>query len=123
MSLIISLVQASQVVHLNTLAITSLIAPGLVVIALWLWMAWANRRGRNWARMLSTVLFGLATVISVLLPLAIHARFRINVDMLVSVLTWLVGLAAVWLRWRPAASAFFKSQGFTQAWLATPKLL
>jgi len=27
------------------------------------------------------------------------------------VLTWLVGLAAVWLLWRPASSAFFKPQG------------
>ena len=30
-------------------------------------------------------------------------------------LTWLVGLAVVWLLWRPASSAFFKPQGFTQA--------
>ena len=35
---------------------------GLVPIALWLWMARANGRGRNWARSLSTVLFGLATL-------------------------------------------------------------
>ena len=35
---------------------------GLVVIALWLWMARANGQGRNWARILSTVLFGLATL-------------------------------------------------------------
>jgi hypothetical protein len=26
-------------------------------------------------------------------------------------LTWLAGLAAVWLLWRPASSAFFKPQG------------
>ena len=35
---------------------------GLVVIALWLWMARANSQGRDWARILSTVLFGLATL-------------------------------------------------------------
>ena len=35
---------------------------GLVVIALWLWMARANGQGRNWARILSTVLSGLATL-------------------------------------------------------------
>ena len=35
---------------------------GLVMIALWLWMARANGQGRNWARILSTVLFGLATL-------------------------------------------------------------
>ena len=30
-------------------------------------------------------------------------------------LGWLIGLAVVWLLWRPASSAFFKPQGFTQA--------
>ena len=28
---------------------------------------------------------------------------------------WLVGLAAVWLLWRPASGAFFKPRDFTQA--------
>ena len=37
--------------------ITVWIVVGLAVIALWLWMARANGRGRNWARILSTVLF------------------------------------------------------------------
>ena len=31
------------------------------------------------------------------------------------VAAWLVGAAAVWLPWRPAASAFFKPQDFPQA--------
>jgi hypothetical protein len=34
---------------------------------------------------------------------------------LVPVLLWLIGLAVVWLLWRPASSAFFKPRGFTQA--------
>ena len=33
----------------------------------------------------------------------------------VPVLTWLVGLAVVWLLWRPASTAFFKPPGHTQA--------
>jgi len=32
------------------------------VVAVWLWMARANGQGRNWARILSAVLFGLATL-------------------------------------------------------------
>jgi hypothetical protein len=32
-----------------------------------------------------------------------------------SVLTWLAGLAAVWLLWRPASTPFFKPPGYTQA--------
>jgi hypothetical protein len=75
---------------------------GLVVPALWLWMARANRQGRNWARILSTALFGLAT-----LQLTGNNG---DVEVLSTALTWLVGLAAVWLLWRPAASAFFKQQ-------------
>jgi hypothetical protein len=35
---------------------------GLVVTALWLWMARANGQGRNGARIFSTVLFGLVTL-------------------------------------------------------------
>jgi hypothetical protein len=44
------------------LAITLVTVAGLIVIALWLWLARATSRGRNWARILSTVLFGLATL-------------------------------------------------------------
>jgi len=33
----------------------------------------------------------------------------------VPVLYWLVGLAAVWLLWRPGSSAFFRQPGYTQA--------
>jgi hypothetical protein len=124
---------AAQVSDLNAL-ITLAIVSGLVVIALWLWMARANGQGRNWARILSTVLFGLATLelISVLpqypgrhlghfviggqVQPVIHFGFGVTVlGLIVPVLTWLVGLAAVWLLWRPASSAFFKPQGFTQA--------
>jgi hypothetical protein len=114
--------QVSQVSHLNsqlsTALITQAIVFGLVPIALWLWMARANGQGRNWARSLSTVLFGLAT-------LDLTGAYQtpgIRVDFVPTVLgatfpvvTWLVGLATVWLLWRPASSAFFKPQGSTQA--------
>jgi len=81
------------------LIITLVMVSGLAVIALWLWMARANGQGRNWARILSTVLFGLAT----LELTANHGLAR-----LFWAITWLAGLGAVWLLWRPASSAFFK---------------
>jgi uncharacterized membrane protein (UPF0136 family) len=88
-------------------AVTAGIVGGLVLIVLWLWMARANGQGRNWARILSTVLFGLATL---------HLFGSEDVvEVVFAVVTWLVGLAAVWLLWRPASNAFFKQQGFTQA--------
>jgi hypothetical protein len=107
--------------QMRPLIITVWIVFGLVVIALWLWMARANGQGWTWARILSTVLFGLAT-------LQLRGDFRQPASHAGSgamvlyyggtalfVAAWLVGAAAVWLLWRPASSAFFKPQGFTQA--------
>jgi hypothetical protein len=74
---------------------------GLVPIALWLWMARAVSQGRNWARILSTMLFILATLQLV--------ESRGVAQVFCAALTWLSGLAAVWLLWRPASSVFFKS--------------
>jgi hypothetical protein len=103
------------------LVITVWIVFGLVMIALWLWMARANGQGRNWARILSTVLFGLATLQlrGDFTQLVSHTGFGATVlyyaSMALFVAVWLVGGAAVWLLWRPASSMFFKPRGFTQA--------
>jgi hypothetical protein len=90
-------------------AITVVIVGGLVVIAAWLWMARASGRGRNWARILSTVLFGLAT----LELSSVFSGAQTVLGLVFWVPTWVVGLAAVWLLWRRDSSAFFKPQGFT----------
>jgi hypothetical protein len=103
------------------LIITVWIVFGLVVIALWLWMARADGQGRNWARILSTVLFGLAALQlrGDFTPPASHAGSSVTVlyygGTALSAAAWLAGAAAVWLLWRPACSAFFKPQAFTQA--------
>ena len=86
----------------------------LVVMALWLWMARAAGQGRNWARILSTVLFGLATLQLrgvFAAPVSHLGVGLIVLGVIVPVLGWLGGLAAVWLLWRPASSAFFKHAG------------
>jgi hypothetical protein len=102
---------AAQLSHLNmnTLVITVSVVSGLVPIALWLWMARANGQGRNWARGLSTALFALATLDLTgafgtpgIRESIVPAVFGPTVP----VLTWLAGLAAVWLLWRPASTAF-----------------
>lgn len=77
-----------------------------VGIGLWLLMAWANKQGKNWARITSTVLFLLATLS--LLSLARGPRTVLT--LIFPVLTWLVGAGAVWLLWRPDSSGFFNQQ-------------
>ena len=83
------------------------IIEAVIGIGLWLLLAWANKQGKSWARITATVLF----VADTLLTLTGFSRGpRTPIDLLIPVLTWLVGLAAVWLLWRPDASAFFKQQ-------------
>jgi hypothetical protein len=91
----------AQLSQWRPLIITVVIALGLAELALWLWMARTVGQGRNWARSLSAVLAGLAT-----LQLGGGTS---SVGQGFAVLTWLTGLAALWLLWRPASSAFFKS--------------
>jgi hypothetical protein len=96
------------------LVITVWIVFGLVMIALWLWMVRENGQGQNWARILSTVLFGLAALQlrgAFTQPVS-HAGFGVTVlyygSIVLFVAAWLAGAAAVWLLWRPASRAFFK---------------
>jgi hypothetical protein len=123
----------AQVRDVNVL-LTLGVAFGLVQVILWLWMARANGRGRSWARIVFTVLFGLATLRLIMARphyqggylahfdvgghtySVIHSVFGATVlGVIVPVLLWLTGLAAVWLLWRPASGAFFKPQGFARA--------
>jgi hypothetical protein len=119
---------AAQVSDVNAL-ITLAMVFGLAVIALWLWMARAAGQGQNWARIVCTVLFGLATLELIRVrpqyPGGYLAHFAVGghvysvihsvlgatvLGLIVPVLLWLTGLAAVWLLWRPASSAFFNGR-------------
>ena len=113
---------------------------GLGVIIAWLWMARASGQGRNWARILSTVLFGLATleligvgpqhpgsypahfVIAGRAYSVIHSVVGATVlGVIVPVLLWLTGLAAVWLLWHPASTTFFRpARPAPSTWLKRP---
>jgi hypothetical protein len=79
---------------------------GLIVGGLWLWMAWANKRGRAWARILSTVFFGLLTfyAVGVLLTLPAAAKIVIIVE-------WAAGLAATVFLWQRQSSQYYTTVG------------
>ncbi len=94
----------AQVNQLNTFIISLAIISGVVGIALWLWMARANGQGRNWARILSTVLFGLAT----LDLFGVASQPKTVLGLVFPVLTWLLGLGAIVLLWRKQSTAFFQ---------------
>jgi hypothetical protein len=111
---------AAELSQVKTPVITTFILWDLVPIVVWLWMARANGRGQNWARIVATVLFGAATLNSTSafnwLPPGNHLTL---VPMIygptLPVLYWLIGLAVVWLLWRPASRAYFRPPGYTQA--------
>jgi hypothetical protein len=81
-------------------AVTAGVVFGLVVVGLWLWMARANGNGQRRARVISTVLFGLAT-------LELSGNKSVA-EAVIAAATWFVGLAVVWLLWRPASSGFYE---------------
>jgi hypothetical protein len=83
--------------------ITSIIG-GLIAVGLWLWMAWANLRGRSWARIVATVFFGINTLDLLISFARIHAVG----SLIVSVLVWLVGLGAIILLFSKESAAYFK---------------
>jgi serine/threonine kinase PknH len=76
---------------------------GLAWTGLWLWMAYANRRGRSWARILSTVLFAIDTLA---LPWTIIEVPSPAKTVLV-LLLWPVSLAAAVLLWVGPSNAYF----------------
>jgi hypothetical protein len=96
----------TQVNQLNGFIIGLAIVSGLVGIGLWLWMARANSRGKSWARILSTILFVLATLDLV----GVFGEPKTALDLVFPLLTWAIGAGAVFLLWRPDSGAFFNSQ-------------
>jgi hypothetical protein len=98
---------ATQVNQLNTFIIALAVVSGVIGVALWLWMARANGKGKNWARILSTVLFGLAT----LDLFGVLSQPKTALGFIFPVLTWLVGAGAVFLLWRKDSTDFFRPTG------------
>ena len=94
----------AQVNQLDTFIIALALISGLLGVALWLWMARANGQGRNWARIVSSALFFLAT----LDLYGVLSQPKTLLGLVFPVLTWLVGLGAIILLWRKESTAFFK---------------
>jgi hypothetical protein len=95
---------ASQVASTQHALIAGFAAGGVIAAVVWVVLARCCRLGRGWARITGTVLFGLATVdtlVGLTTPVALAAR-------LWALVVWLAGLAAVVFLWRRASSAYFR---------------
>jgi hypothetical protein len=76
---------------------------GLVGTGLWLWMAYANRNGRSWARIFSTVLFVLLTIT---LPLS-FIEVPATATRTTGLIQWALALVALVLLWVGPSNAYF----------------
>jgi hypothetical protein len=75
--------------QLVPLEISAVIATGV-----WLWLAWANGRGRRWARVALAAFFAITTV-SLLNGVAQSAATYAPADLIAGIVLWLVALATV----------------------------
>lgn len=96
---------ATQVANAEHVAIGLFIVSGLLGAALWYWIAQMSKAGRNWARIVGTVLFAIDTV-SVFLGAA--AGPGGGATRVYSILVWVIGLGAVILLWQRASSEYFR---------------
>jgi hypothetical protein len=88
---------------------------GAIGVGLWIWMAFANRAGHNWARITGTVFFGISCL-SVIGGLIVSAEvdkwlagFAV-VSALTSVAEWILGLLTVILLWNKQSGEYFSPQ-------------
>jgi hypothetical protein len=93
-------------VHQANFLVSGIIG-GIIQCLLWLWMAWKTKAGRDWARVLSTVFFGFMCL-GLLAALAAAVSHGNAVPaLLVTLIEWGAGLAALIQLWRPESSQFF----------------
>jgi len=97
---------ATQVANAEHVAIGLFIVSGLLGAGLWVWIAQMCKLGRNWARIVGTVLFAIDTI-SVFAGAATVPGG--GATRIYSILVWLIGLATVILLWQRASSDYFRS--------------
>jgi hypothetical protein len=88
--------------HVVTLEVAAPITAGV-----WLWLAWANRRGRGWARVAFLVFFGVQTA-SLLSGLAGGAFTYAPDDAVAGIALWCVALVPALLIFNPRSAAFYR---------------
>jgi hypothetical protein len=80
-----------------------------IIIALWLWLAWATGRRKDPARLAFAALFGLISL-SILGAFAEDAAIYAPADLIAGGMLWLVALAALVLIFTPASNRYFRPE-------------
>ena len=91
-------------------AIGELIAGGLIGAALWLWMAQSCRAGKGWARVVSTVFFGIDTLSVIVGAAAVQGG---GLSRIFGILVWVIGLIAIILLWQRSSSDYFRAPRYS----------
>lgn len=94
---------STQVHNAEVAAVVTSVIGGVIAVGLWLWMAWANGRGRRWARIVAAVFFAINTLDLI----ASFARIHAVGAVIVGVLVWLAGLGAIVLLFNKQSAPFF----------------
>jgi hypothetical protein len=95
---------ASQVHTLVSVTVAASVVLGLIAVGLWIWMAYANKAGKSWARITSSLLFGFS--ILDLVTQAMGTAPALN--KIILVLISLAGFAAIIFLWKSDSSAYFE---------------
>jgi hypothetical protein len=103
---LVSLVTEAQ----GTAPESALLTTGAVIsipipIVLWLWMAWKCKAGRPWARVVSTILFALSTLATLMSLTGSTSAW----GLLGVVVSWFIGLGAIILLWQRSSSSYFRT--------------
>lgn len=88
-------------------AIAEFIVGGVVVAALWVFVALMCGRGMRWARMAATALFAVDTVYAADTVSALDGMSPTALVRVQAAAVWLIGLVTVVFLWQRTASAFF----------------
>jgi len=93
--------------HMIVVHLTAEKIGGPIVALVWLWLAWANGRGYDWARPAFMAFFAFITL-SVLVALGEGAAVYAPADLIAAAALWLVGLAAMMLIFGPRAGQYYR---------------
>ena len=99
-----SQITSSQLDTAVAVGIGAAVISGLLAVALWLWMALVNGRGRKWARVVATVFFGIS-ILSIAANLA--QRQTPLPSLALALVNVVLGGYIIYLLYRPESTAFY----------------